>query len=155
MKRAWSDKFCEIGLVLVIAFFIYMVTILLPNKAKAEEYVYLTGYSKHLIKGDYNESHDLLAYQRDGFTLGSFVNSYDEQSFVFSYSYPTFKHGYLHLNTVIGVTYGYRECYGYNAEADQRVCPYAAPEFVYTKYKLQPAIGFLAHAVAISFRWQL
>jgi hypothetical protein len=131
-----------------------LIVLVCAHSCARADYLYTGAVSEHLIAGEFNESHDLLAYRHERFTLGYFKNSYYEPTGVFTYAYKLGDYQDFELNINAGVTYGYRKCYGYE-QGPKVVCPYIGPELVYTKYKLQPVITYLGQAVVFSLRWEL
>lgn len=53
---------------------------LVIGTAQAETELYIKAISKHYVKGDYNESHDMLIVKHDGTLIGCYENSYSDTS---------------------------------------------------------------------------
>ena len=65
----------------ILLSFVLLCAALSVSNAKADTKVYVGAWSTHLVTdGDYNESHDLVAVEHNGWIAGRFVNSYSRES---------------------------------------------------------------------------
>lgn len=107
--------------------------------AKAETRLYLGALSQHFSSEDYNERHKLAMVEYNGFVGGYFNNSYDEDSFLAGYKWRTefldLPLPHLETSIITAATYGYRDCIKGWADADRRVCGFAAAQLDYTKWE--------------------
>ena len=64
----------------ILLSFVILGAALSASNAEADTKVYLGAWSTHLVTdGDFNESHDLLAVEHNGWIAGRFVNSYSRE----------------------------------------------------------------------------
>lgn len=127
--------------------------LLIPEVARPDA-VYLGGISTHIASPDsqYNQSHDLIAYERNVYLVGRFKNSYNRTSYVAAKGWHEHR-GYLRLSLFVGGVYGYRSCYGDEGE-EGRICPLIVPSVAWTGYKIQPALFLMGEALVASVRYQ-
>lgn len=103
-----------------------------------------------------NNEHNLLAYEKDGYIIGYFKNSYSSDSAVLGKRFVVFELKDIKAGVYAGATYGYYTCSGMaDLDARKKLCPAIVPEISYTKYKFQPTILMLGGAVAVSVKWGL
>lgn len=122
--------------------------------AKAETAVTLGGWSKHLITDeDYNESHDAVLVEHNGWMAGRFTNSYDRTTYALAYGWSK-KWGNWRGSVHAGVMRGYTKCYGEDGSS-ANICPMIYPAVTYTKYRVQPQVGLLGEAIVFSIRVRL
>jgi hypothetical protein len=112
------------------------VSLLKLPTAHAETTAYLGGWSTHPFSNhDYNESHNLVAVEHSGWTVGFFDNSYDEDTLAAGYHIKPklTRLGEWQAGAVAGVSYGYRDCSkGWDREGQRRrFCPMLAPSLSY------------------------
>lgn len=131
----------------------YALLLLLSFSAQAD-YLYLGGWSSHLTSGDYNETHHFHAYEKDGWLVGGFVNSFNDYTLLAGKKYnwkndsESIEWGFF-----TGMTYGYS---GDDvAISVDGFMPVLVPYISYTEYKVQPALLLMGNAVAITFRVEL
>lgn len=146
-----------------------MLLILLAASALAgaDGYAYLGAWSQHPnSKGNVNESHNLLAYELKGVSVGTFVNSFGDRSYIATIEAASVTMGDFEARALVGVVYGYRECgksqpepsrheYGPMPavkEGPKLYCPAVIPEISYTGYRIQPSLILLGPAPALTFK---
>lgn len=119
---------------------------------KSEEYpsVYALGYSKHLVEGDYNETHNYFAVEWHNFHVGTFNNSYNNQSYIVSYNLEIWENSNFTVGGLSGFVHGYHKD-KVNIPMIKGMMPVIVPYVKYTKYKVKPTVGLLGQAVFITF----
>lgn len=127
--------------------------ILLSFSAQAD-YLHLGGWSKHLVDGNFNETHHLIAIEHDNYIIGGFVNSFDDYTLLAGkkFSWQN-ENESLEWGFLVGITYGYS-----SQDVSLSVngfMPVLVPYLSCTEYKVQPALLLLGNAVAITFRIEL
>ena len=70
--------------------------------------VYLGAWSNHLVSGDFNETHNLIAYENNGYIAGGFKNSFNDNVYFAAKNF-TLEAGYFELGLMAGAMYGYDE----------------------------------------------
>lgn len=128
--------------------------LLIPEVARPDA-VYLGGISTHIASPDsqYNQSHDLIAYERNVYLVGRFKNSYNRTSYVAAKGWHEHR-GYLRLSLFVGGVYGYRSCYG-DEGTEARLCPMLAPSATYTRWRVQPSVFLFGEALVLSARVEI
>lgn len=119
-----------------------------------DTYLYTGAWSKHIGGNATNETHSFIGFESNKYLVGWFKNSYDDPTISVDYKVLNYDKGYWNAGAYLGVTYGYKECYGGNGDA-RKVCPIVIPAISYTKYKLQPTFLLLGNAMVFSLRWSL
>lgn len=122
--------------------------------------LYLGGWSKHfIVKGDgsipLNESHNIVAIERNNWIAGYFKNSYFDDSALVARKYHIMSNNTWALDIAVGASYGYRTCSmegRYPRDADKRWCPAIVPELTYTKYRVKPSIMVMTGALVLTFK---
>lgn len=139
------------GILILLLLVLLGLVVLAAAEAQADS-LYTGAWSTHLSSGEYNEQHDLIAYERDRYILGYFKNSYNDDTIFIA------KHWYkdlhdLRVGVYGGVMYGYRDCLRGGADRGKRVCPMIAPAISLRTTQPSPTLFLLGTAVAISVRW--
>lgn len=116
--------------------------------------VYIGGWSTHIASPDrqYNQNHNLIAYDSDEWLFAAFRNSYDRDSFAVAKGWHK-NTSQFRLSMYGGVVYGYRSCYGDEGE-EGRICPLIVPSVAWTGYRVQPALFLMGEALVLSARYQ-
>ncbi len=134
-----------------------IVLMLFAGQAAADR-LYLGALSEHPASNpdqEFNESHKLIAYERDGWIGGYFDNSYGEDT-LFVGSRFSVQVRDLEFSLVAGASYGYRDCVkGQDWPiTSRRVCPMLAPAISYTGIEtaldLQPTLLLIGKAVVLT-----
>lgn len=116
------------------------------SNAKAEDELYIGGWSKHFTGGDYNEQHNLVGINYNSYVGAYFKNSYGRDTYLigrdFRWSYKD-----LHAGVIAGLTYGYRECFGDDV-GGAKLCPTPIPYIGYDA-TVAPKMLFSHQMVAI------
>jgi hypothetical protein len=138
-----------------------LLVVLLSNVAFSDS-LYTGAWSYHFTDQETvrNETHNLLAYEHKGWIVGTFNNSYKDQTFVFGKKIFSGDLGVLHTNLYVGIDYGYKECKSGRPQDPHNpavVCPAIIPEFTikdasFTKYQIKPAIIVIGNALALSVK---
>ena len=118
------------------------------------ESLYLGAWSSHFNKGDYNEQHNLVAYEHKDWTIGYFKNSYNRDTVFIAHDFK-YKFRNIEVGAMAGVMRGYRVCYG-DDESNADVCPMVAPYLEITDAPVRPRFllfGLDAAAVAVRIEW--
>lgn len=121
------------------------VMIVWGNNAKADE-LYLGAWSKHFIKGDYNEVHNLVGINYNSWVVARFKNSYNRDTHLIGYDFRWSYQG-LHAGIIAAVSHGYRECFGDNGNGP-RFCPTPIPYIGYDA-PVSPKIIFSHQMVGV------
>jgi hypothetical protein len=139
-------------LILLLMFFSLSVN------AHTNEYLYLGAWSKHINDEGYeqNSTHNLIGYNKHGIVAGVFKNTYNDRAYFFGGELKSYQYKDFQFNLYGVVVFGYYECFGGKPDGAQmrKICPTLTPEFVYTKYKLQPTVSILVKAVTVGARYQ-
>lgn len=136
MKHAWW----------YLAFFVLVAAVWAGN-AKAEDEIYLGAWSKHFIKGEYNEVHNLVGINYKSWVVARFDNSYNRETYLAGYDFR-WSYQDLHAGVIAAVSYGYRECFGDNG-SHARLCPTPIPYIGYDA-PVAPKLLFSHQMVAIT-----
>jgi hypothetical protein len=131
-----------------------MVSALYASYAEAETKVYLGAWSTHLVTdGDYNETHNLVAVEHNGWIAGTFKNSYSRESWfagkTWEWGGDKFSYGLM-----AGAVRGYTKCYGDDG-SNTNICPLVSPFASYKIGRVEPTILLLGEALAISIKIRL
>ena len=131
-----------------------LAALLLFSFSAQADYIYVGGWSHHLTNGDYNEEHYFHAYQKDGWLVGGFVNSFDDYTLIAGKSFIwTNEAESIEAGFVTGLSYGYKHEH-VNLSVSGFI-PVLVPYITYTEYKVQPSLLLLGNAVALTFRVEL
>lgn len=120
-----SNIIKDLFIILVITFFscILFLFIFGTNVVNASEYsdiklfekkenkfeLLIGQWSKHEVKGEYNEVHSLIGFEYNDFGYINFKNSYGKQSHAIAYSPEYYTNNYLELGVSYGIVYGYEQ----------------------------------------------
>lgn len=123
--------------------------------------LYTGGWSEHINPVMVtNETHYLLAYEREGYIVGGFKNSFGDPTALAAKRFESEKANRflgeynLKAGLYVGATYGYYGCDSGGGEK-ATVCAAVVPEISYTKYRIQPTFVLLGNAVAFTIKWDL
>lgn len=121
-----------------------LATLSLPVQA---ENIHFGGWSKHLGGGENNETHKLLALEKDNFIVGRFKNSHSKTSMVVGYNFQSNTNHFNYGLTLGGVT-------GYEDKMPEviGVTPAFIPFVSYNKYFIKPQFMLLGNAAVLSFK---
>ena len=131
-----------------------MVSALYASYAEAETKVYLGAWSTHLVTdGDYNETHNLVAVEHNGWIAGTFKNSYSRESWfagkTWEWGGDKFSYGLM-----AGAVRGYTKCYGDDG-SNTNICPLVSPFASYKIGRVEPTVLLLGESLAISIKIRL
>jgi len=138
---------------------LFIALLLMLSPFACADYVYLGAWSHHWegqpdkTKKDYNQTHNLIAYERKGYMVGHFTNSFNESTFIATKNFELEK-GDFSFFFAAGATHGYTNCENQKKDAgtDKKICPYYQGGVAYTKFKIQPAIAFNQTVALLTFR---
>lgn len=135
------------------------------EESKSEETnnsIYFFGFSKHIFTEDLNETHYLLAYERNDILVGAFINSYDDWTGVFAYDFDYNMSDYLEFDFAQQIDFGIMigASYGYNCEdleplpCYNKISPVAMPyiSYTYKEYPIKPVFALLGEALFFTMR---
>ncbi len=103
-----------------------------------------------------NSSNDLIMYEKNGYEVGTFVNSYFVRTYLVAKRFEVDggKFGDFQLYLHAGISHGYHACWSdANYTDDKKTCPMAALELSYNKYKIQPAAILFNGGVGASIKY--
>lgn len=123
----------------------------------AEDYIYTGAWSYHFDQKDHpitNQKHDLIGYQHDAWMIGSYHNSFGDQSYMIGREFQVRQYGNFNLTVVAGADYGYKSCTGPTTNKDAVWCPAIMPVLTYTKYDIQPSLAIMGRALTLQIRWR-
>lgn len=142
----------------IVANAILATIIIFASKcANAETYIHTGAWSHHVdTEYDYNETHKLLAVERNGYLFGYFENSYNDDSALVAAKWDKPLTSNLEASVLVGATYGYRgDCRSPDPAKAKRVCLLAVPAVTYTGTTPQVSGMIMGNAVTLSIRWEL
>jgi len=138
----------------ILLSFVIIGAALSISNAEAETKVYLGAWSTHLVTdGDFNESHDLVAVEHNGWIAGRFVNSYSRESWFAGKTWEWGGHNFSY-GVMAGAVRGYTTCYG-DGDTSTNICPLVAPFASYKIGRVEPTVLLLGEALAISIKIRL
>ena len=122
--------------------------------------VYLGGLSKHFAEAAWkrdgynlNNNQKLMAVEYKSYTVGTYVNTFHDRTHFVAKSFRLFELEDVQINIGIGLSYGYTYCRTQTTEfKDPTICPVLTPEFIYTKYKIQPVFLMIDDGVGFSLK---
>ena len=161
--------------------FLVVLLSLFSLSVSADEYVYFGGWSQHYgehpnsteanlpdhpcwepggpcVEGlkyydpDFNGNHKLIGYEKYGFMLGHFKNSFYQNTWVLDRKFNLKKYKDFTLLGSVGLTYGYTDCDFKNRGSKSEVCPSLQIGVAYTKYKIEPVISTGGDYINLTFR---
>lgn len=135
------------------------ITLLTSSVALASDEtasIHFGGFSHHLNNNkDYNNNNKILAVEYKNVVVGTFDNSFDDQSYLIGYNFHS---NWLDLQfgIVTGLVYGYDKddvsksvlLWGTN------LMPLIFPYVTYTKYDIQPTAGIFGEAATLLFKYK-
>ncbi|EIZ1450459.1 hypothetical protein MOU93_004443 [Vibrio parahaemolyticus] len=122
---------------------------------------YVTGFSKHVgVDGDFNEVHDLIGIEHKNFFIGTYNNSYYDQTYLATYNFKwsASEHfesdiaSYFNYGFTAGMSYGYDCDYIDFAICKNKFMPVITPYIEFDKYFIKPNVSILGNAFFITFR---
>lgn len=125
--------------------------------------IYVGGWSHHLTERDngedFNESHYMFAIEVDNYVVGTFKNSFGDQTYAVGYNY-SWTRGDFEYGTLLGVSYGYKEKYMDDSKTflnHNGWMPLVVPYVNYNLYEdsdvsIKPQLMLLGSAVAVTVR---
>lgn len=118
-----------------------------------EQYEIITRTEKY----EYNETHNVVAYARNNWMVGYFLNSHKEHSAFIGYSvYGRQLTSNINMNIYAGAVYGYRDCYGAGRRVNgkpvdsRKVCPMVSPVITFDHFEtVQPYVALFGYALTV------
>lgn len=103
------------------------------------------------VEEKFNETHNLIGYQKGGLMVGHFKNSYDKSTVIVT---KNFQHDHKNLGFIlaVGVTHGYTDCDEKEKPGTAKICAHYQAGVAYTKYKIEPVLSITGTVVNLSFR---
>ena len=134
-----------IGLLLFIS-----LAFLIAQPSHAANRLLVGGWSKHLVSQDVtNSNHKVLGIESHGWSAGYFQNSYGRPTWFVNraWRWPgLFGIRYLEGVASIGLSYGYRNCWG-DRGSHAHTCPDGIVGISWTQYRVIPSIKIKGDAV--------
>lgn len=136
--------------------YLLLIVSLLCTTVNADS-LYLGGWSFHPSPSDEvnNSNHMMVVYERSQWFVGTFKNSYSDQTYALGREFIiTESEGPLDLSILVGVSHGYKECYGPGDIGDEaKACFLVAPNIRFkNKSRVKPSILFFGGAVIATAR---
>lgn len=150
----------------LILFFTLLFLSLNAMADDSPKYLYTGAWSKHMggdtyMEGkrikEYNETHNLIGIEIDGYLVSSFYNSFYTQGYLVGkkfYRDEIIKD--FEFSIYVGATSGYAICMGEKEPGYEynRWCPAVVPTIAYTRFKVEPVVLIIGNALALSVRWE-
>lgn len=116
--------------------YLILALALFTTTASATELL-LGGWSKHYIDTDeeFNEEHNMIGLRENGWSIGTFTNSYYNRSVFVSKTFELYKYKDVSFNLVAGIVTGYEEYQTKKAYIGKGKSLYLTPVISY-KYKI-------------------
>lgn len=167
MKRIKKDSSAlKIFWCVLLGCSLFVLCFSLLEKAKADEYLYTGAWSYHANDKERhlkNETHRLIAYEKDGVMVGTFKNSYYDQTYLIAKTIDhrfikPYNTKYINLEFKAALTYGYYQCFGGKTRNDntKNFCPAIVTSVSSDKvavqigkYSIQPAYMMMGSNVHI------
>lgn len=134
-----------------------LLCLLISCNAYSIDAVYLGSWSYHFEPHEsgfeYNEKHNLFALQKNGYTVGTFKNSFYRQTYFVTKSIYNFEYKDINFVLNAGFSHGYGACASDAIRKERKLCGLILPEFIYTKHKWQPSFSATHKVVNVSFRY--
>lgn len=129
-----------------------LLCLLLTSCAPAfADSLYLGAWSTHLdSEYNYNETHNLVAYERDSWAIGYFRNSYNRDTVFVSKEFSK-RNRLVQYGAMVGVMRGYRKCYGDN-DTNADVCPMVVPYVEPMIGDVRPRFMLVGNALAVTLK---
>lgn len=151
MTKKPNDAPYWLAVILILAVAVY------ASNAKAETALLVGGWSHHVMADEdyrYNETHNAIMVERDGWLVGRFDNSYNRETWAIGYG-RAWKRGNVKASLTGGLMRGYEKCYDEDGSGTSNICPMIYPSVTYTKHQVQPQLGLLGNAVVFLVRVRL
>lgn len=96
-----------------------------PAMASPDITLHLGAWSNHYgwSNSITNETHNLVAVENSGYTIGYFENSYGRDTVFTAMSWRSYETQRISLSASVGISYGYKECYGDTGDS-RATCPF-------------------------------
>lgn len=107
------------------------------------------------VEHHYNETHQLIGYQKNGYLLAHYTNSFDQLTWLAARQFESAPHHHFSLMASIGITYGYTDCDYEDSGTNATACPDYQIGIAYTQYKLQPILATNGSVITLSFRLKI
>lgn len=135
-----------------------LIAFLLMVSANAfADRIYIGGWSHHLNdypgfdEGEYNETHNLIGYERKGYMVGHYKNSFNQSTVVAVKNFES-QHNDIAVFISVGATRGYGDCEKRETVNDKKICAHYQAGFAYTKYRVQPVFSISTTVTFLTFR---
>ncbi len=101
---------------------------------------------------DRNENNKLIAYQKNKYVVGYFLNSYYQDTVFLQREVASFELYRINISATAGGVYGYHGC-DFKNYGDLSVCPYGSIEISIVNAGIQPVLLIGPRSVSISTKW--
>lgn len=141
-----------------------IVIFLLLSPFVSADHLYLGAWSYHFndhpnkgwdesLPQEYNQTHNLIGYQKNGYMIGHYENSFNQSTVVVTRNFES-NHKDFAFIFAVGATRGYNDCGNekQNPGTDKKICGYYQAGIAYTKYRVQPVFGLSGSIAVLSFR---
>ena len=124
----------------------------------ADDYIYTGSWSYHFDQKDHpisNENHELIGYQHNSWMVGSYKNSWGDQSYIIGREFSIKQYGNFKFSALVGADYGYMSCDTPPEHTEPpKWCPAILPTVTYVKYDVQPSLAIMGRALTFQIRWK-
>lgn len=103
----------------------------------------------------YNETHQLIGYQKNGYLLAHYTNSFDQSTWLAARQFESAPRHHFSLMASFGITYGYTDCDYEDSGNNATACPDYQLGIAYTEFKLQPILATNGSVITLSFRLKI
>lgn len=138
---------------LVVLYIAVLIGVMFASVGNAEELdVTYLAVSEHFSSKKFNQyDHQFFSFEvrnkNRGWVLGTFKNSYYQDSVLFGRAYHWPIADYLETSLTAGLVTGY-----YKQNSCPRFCPFISPSITYTKYQyFRPRLSIMGSALVLSF----
>jgi len=107
------------------------------------------------IEYQYNENHHLIGYQKYGYLVAHFDNSFNQSTWLVARQFESEPRSNLTFIAAVGATHGYTDCDYEDSGTNATTCPYYQVGVAYSRFKLQPILATTGSVITLSFRLQI
>ena len=100
-----------------------------------------------------NSNNNLVMIEHNGYELGTFKNSYSDQTYLLAKRIELKSFGDFKVSVHVGIDYGYHKwMFSKELKEETLTRPVAILELSYTKYKIEPVAFWFGNGLALSAR---
>jgi len=154
MKNIHNKECILVSILRVLAailLFIFVMSLIVSTANAAS--VTIGGYSKHFVKGEYNENHKFIAVEYNSIVVGKFTNSYNKDALLAAYKLNWSSSEYnLDYGVLMGAVSGYEGTLmgKYNIG---HLTPVVIP-YVSYRATISPSLSLMGAAVVLTFDYR-